>query len=121
MKTYNEFLNETKSKENIESQLAEFFTNTKNIDDKKVHEFAESLGLEYSQFENYVYKELADFFQSWLYAMANKKPNIDPKQLSMGIKVEHEHVKSKLLATKIAKDHLTEDSTYYTKLKTIEK
>ena len=53
--------------------------------------------------------------------MANKKPNIDPKQLSMGIKVEHEHVKSKLLATKIAKDHLTEDSTYYTKLKTIEK
>ena len=120
MKTYNEFLNEAKTKENIEEKLAEFFTNTKNIDDKKVHTFAESIGLEHSEFENYIYKQLNDFFQSGLYSKATKKPNIDSKQLKMGISVEHEHVKSKLLATKIALDHLTENPNYYTKLKTIE-
>jgi len=39
------------------------------------------------------------------------------KQLSKGIKVEHEHTKNKLVAEKIALDHLNEDLNYYNKLK----
>jgi len=39
------------------------------------------------------------------------------KQLSKGIKVEHEHTKNKLVAEKIALDHLNEDLKYYSKLK----
>jgi hypothetical protein len=39
------------------------------------------------------------------------------KQLSKGIKVEHEHTKNKLVAEKIALDHLNEDLKYYNKLK----
>jgi hypothetical protein len=39
------------------------------------------------------------------------------KQLSKGIKVEHEHTKNKLVAEKIALDHLNEDLNYYKKLK----
>jgi hypothetical protein len=43
--------------------------------------------------------------------------NIDPKELEMGKKIEHEHTKDDALATKIAMDHLKEDPKYYTKLK----
>lgn len=39
------------------------------------------------------------------------------KQLSKGIKVEHEHTKNKMVATKIALDHINEDLKYYNKLK----
>ena len=39
------------------------------------------------------------------------------KELSKGIKVEHEHTKNKLVAEKIALDHLNEDLKYYSKLK----
>lgn len=43
--------------------------------------------------------------------------NVDPKELEMGKKIEHEHTKDDALATKIAMDHLKEDPKYYTKLK----
>jgi len=43
--------------------------------------------------------------------------NIDPKELEMGKKIEHEHTQDDALATKIAMDHLKEDPKYYTKLK----
>lgn len=43
--------------------------------------------------------------------------NIDPKELEMGTKIEHEHTKDDALARKIAMDHLAEDPHYYTKLK----
>jgi len=42
------------------------------------------------------------------------------KQLSMGIQVELEHTDDPSMAAEIAKDHLTEDPDYYTKLKKIE-
>lgn len=42
-------------------------------------------------------------------------------QVEMGLKVEMEHTDSKTKAKEIVIDHLTEDSKYYTKLKTIEK
>lgn len=48
------------------------------------------------------------------------KLNIDevnPTELSMGVKVEMEHTKDKNKAIDIAMDHLAEDPIYYTKLK----
>ena len=44
----------------------------------------------------------------------------DAEQLKMGIKVEKEHTSSTLIAKLIAKDHLKEDPTYYTKLRKME-
>lgn len=41
----------------------------------------------------------------------------DPHELEMGIKTEMEHTKDEAMAREIAKDHLTEDPHYYTKLK----
>ena len=42
---------------------------------------------------------------------------VDPKQLSMGIKVEMEHTTDRAEAKKIALDHLKKDSKYYSKTK----
>ena len=47
----------------------------------------------------------------------NIMENIDPKEIEMGTKHEHEHTKDDALARKIAMDHLKEDPHYYTKLK----
>lgn len=41
--------------------------------------------------------------------------------LEKGIKVEKEHTKNRLVAKKIALDHLDEDLNYYTKLRKIER
>lgn len=46
--------------------------------------------------------------------------DFDPDQLKKGIEVEKEHTKSNLIAKLIAKDHLKEDPTYYTKLEKME-
>jgi hypothetical protein len=42
--------------------------------------------------------------------------DFDRKELSKGKKVEREHTKSKKKAGEIARDHLTEDKKYYSKL-----
>ena len=44
----------------------------------------------------------------------------DAKELAMGIKVEHEHAKSDIIAKLIAKDHLTELPDYYSRLEKME-
>lgn len=46
--------------------------------------------------------------------------NFDPAQLEKGVAVEMEHTSDPDLAREITKDHLTEDPTYYDKLKQIE-
>lgn len=60
-----------------------------------------------------------DFEQAGLfnqYGLAN----VDPKELEMGIKVEMEHTTNKEIAKRIALDHLTEISNYYTLLAEME-
>lgn len=54
--------------------------------------------------------------------LADNRPDedFDSDQLQMGIKVEMEHTNDYALAKEIAKDHLSEDPKYYTKLKKIE-
>ena len=50
--------------------------------------------------------------------LADNKPSssFNKKELSKGKKVEKEHTGREDLAQEIAKDHLTEDPHYYTKL-----
>lgn len=51
-----------------------------------------------------------------------KKPSdFDKAKLAEGVKVEMEHTSDRSIAISIAMDHLTEDTNYYQKLKTIEK
>lgn len=51
---------------------------------------------------------------------ADTKQPATPQALSQGAKVEAEHTSSPAVAKEIAKDHLTEDPTYYDKLKKME-
>lgn len=51
----------------------------------------------------------------------NQKIQYDPKQVSIGIKIEKEHTNDPKVAETIAKQHLAEDPQYYTKLKKMEK
>jgi hypothetical protein len=53
----------------------------------------------------------------------NKVPEdvFDPKELAMGIKIEHEHTNDPVTAEKIAKDHLSEFPDYYSRLTKLEK
>lgn len=44
-----------------------------------------------------------------------KKCKFNPRELKIGIKIEHEHSKSNRVATRIAKQHLCEFPNYYTK------
>jgi len=44
----------------------------------------------------------------------------NPKRLTIGTEVELEHTSDRLLAAKIAKDHLQEDPDYYSKLDIVE-
>ncbi len=56
--------------------------------------------------------------------LAKKYKTTLPKvmvQLNKGIKTEGEHTKNKLVAKKIALDHLAEDLFYYEKLRKIER
>ena len=46
--------------------------------------------------------------------------DFDPDQLKKGAKVEMEHTDNEAVAREIAKDHLTEDPAYYTKLAKME-
>lgn len=55
--------------------------------------------------------------------LAHGKPasSFNKAQLQKGTKVELEHTNSKIVARDIAKDHLVEDSRYYTHLEQMEK
>lgn len=44
----------------------------------------------------------------------------DPKQLKMGIEIEHEHTTNRGVAEIIAKQHLAENPRYYSELKKME-
>lgn len=50
----------------------------------------------------------------------NTDIDYDPEQVKMGIEVEKEHTNDPKIAETIAKQHLEEDPTYYTKLKKME-
>lgn len=45
--------------------------------------------------------------------------SFNQKELQLGIKTELEHTRSIIVAKLIAKDHLSEDPMYYTKLKKV--
>jgi hypothetical protein len=50
-----------------------------------------------------------------------KQVKFDPKQLAIGKKVEMEHTTDEKVALEIARDHLTEDPEYYTRLRKMER
>lgn len=46
--------------------------------------------------------------------------DVDPEELKMGIQVEYEHTSNEFISKRIALDHLSECSDYYTRLEKME-
>lgn len=95
--------------------IVEFFTGKKFVDDDDyIHPWAEKLGVHASVLESKIY----EFIRSFLAEGESKgfKGTYDPVELALGVKVEMaDHTTNVVIATKIAKDHLSTDPKYYTK------
>jgi hypothetical protein len=104
----------------IQEKIIAFLKKDPSPKDEDFHKFIEKLGKEHSIGEQAAYRLLGSIVAA---GMSNKgeKKKIDPEQLAMGIKVEMEHTANKLIAEKIARDHLTEFPDYYTALDEMEK
>jgi len=108
----------------MENALVNFFVSHPFPDDDDIHSFAEKSGYDTEQVEAGAYR-LATFFAQFMRdGRANEngfeKKEADPKELKMGIEVELEHTPNRLVAERIALDHLAEVKDYYTRLKKME-
>jgi hypothetical protein len=104
----------------IQEKIIAFLKKNPNPKDEDFHKFVERLGKEHSIGEQAAYKLLGSVVAEGLSNKGEKK-KINPEQLAMGIKVEMEHTSNKIIAEKIARDHLTEFPDYYTALAEMEK
>ena len=102
----------------IHDKIIKFLMTNPHPKDEAIHSMGEKLGIEPDRFEEQVYMILGELITGGRSKGFNGK--YDPKELKMGIAVEAEHTNSKLIAEKIAKDHLAEIPDYYTRLKKME-
>jgi len=100
-------------------KLIKWFTENPYPDDKKVHAFAEKIGMNEHVLEGHIYGIISSVLSEG--KSKGKEIKHDPKELEMGIKVEMEHTACPTISRKIALDHLVEISDYYTRLAKMEK
>ena len=124
-KTFKEFQINEQMPENkgwIRKKLIDFFTNTKDMNDDKVHELADKLKISPHDLETQIYSILVDFFQYGKYnqAIKEREVHINQEELEVGIRFEMEHTVDTNIARRIALDHLCDCSNYYTLLQKME-
>ena len=102
----------------IRAEIIKFFKSNPQPTDDQMHGLADRLKLDPSELETLVYSILSDIISGGL--SHGKDTPVDPKELAMGIKTEAEHTSDTEIAEKIARDHLTEDPKYYSKLQVME-
>ena len=100
-------------------QLIKWFLENPYPDDKKVHAYAEKIGMNEHELEKHIYAIISSILS--VGNSKGKEIKHDPKQLEMGIKVEMEHTSCPTISRKIALDHLVEIPDYYTRLDKMEK
>jgi hypothetical protein len=139
MKRYKPLLREENSlsrlnKPELVDKLIEFFkANPYPQDDSGIHKFAESLGIDADELEIYCYAIISCFITGGNFNKSGKKAeDFDPKEIETGIDIEKEHTDytnenpvvkhiAKYMQKRIAMDHLSEFSNYYTLLVEMEK
>jgi len=110
-----------KKAEDHENAIIKFFKENPSPPDKDVHALADQLGLDAHSFEEQIYKLLGKLVgQAPGKHIDSPDEDFDADELAMGIEVEKEHTDDEALAKEIAKDHLSEISDYYTRLKAME-
>lgn len=120
------FIKYLKESKDVSTELLDFLQ--KNIDpsDNEIHSLAEKLNVEPDDLDAMIYSLSTDFWANGRYNEKGKNIQFDEKELAAGIKVEMEHTSNKIMAERIAKDHLTEipgtgkGDGYYSLLKKME-
>lgn len=102
----------------LHEKIIRWFIENPKPEDSKVHALAKSMGIDPDEFEGHIYMILSDLIHEG--RSKDFKGKYDPKELTMGIEVEKEHLPYPSIAEKIAKDHLAELPDYYTRLKKME-
>jgi hypothetical protein len=115
----------TVKKTNLKSDIIDFFIQNTNPNDAKLHSWAEKMGHDTHQVETEIYKFATLFIKFLTGGRANSKKftekDANKKELAMGIKVESEHITDTETQKRIALDHLSENSAYYSALAKMEK
>lgn len=113
---------DSKEGEDIRDKLVKFFKDNPNPSDSKLHDFADSIGIDPDEVEKYVYQLISGLLAKGKSYKNKVTPDkVDPKELAMGLEVEKEHTDDPDLTQKIALDHLAEIPDYYTRLDKMEK
>lgn len=111
--------------DDISMAVVKFLAENPNPSDEKFHKWADEQGIEHPTAEAAAYRLASDFAFFLLSGRANKEgvtaKDVDQNELSMGIAVEMEHTECRLIAERIALDHLAELKNYYSLLKKMEK
>jgi hypothetical protein len=139
MKRYKPLLREENSlsqldKPELVDKLFQYFKeNPYPLDHEGFHKFAESLGMEADDLEIYGWAIISCFVTGGNFNKSGKKEeDFDSKEIEIGIDIEKEHTDytnenpvvkriANFMQKRIAKDHLSEFSNYYTLLKEMEK
>ena len=108
----------------IEKEIISFFEKNQNPSDAVLHKWAEKNGFDVHKVEEIVYKLASKYVLFLTGGRSNEKgaseKDVNKKELAMGIKVESEHIDDLETQKRIAIDHLSEISDYYTRLKKME-
>ena len=114
----------TAKERELRDNIIKFFKKNQNPKDSELHEWVEKNKYNVHEVETEIYKFATFFVNFYADGRANKEgfkeSDADPKELAMGIEVEYEHTTDKGVSKRIALDHLSELSDYYTRLAKME-
>ena len=113
-------LSEQENSKDVQTAIINFFKKNKKPSDDQIHGLASELNMNPHRFEEEVYNLLGSLVGGVGRHQDSPDDKFDPKELKMGIDVEKEHTDSPAIAKEIAKDHLAECSTYYSRLAKME-
>ena len=94
------------------------FLSNSNLDSGKLLKFCDYMKISLRDFSSIMFHLLSDLLAEG--ESINFGGEYDGRQLEMGVLVEMEHTTNKMIAEKIAKDHLAEIPDYYTRLHIME-
>jgi hypothetical protein len=110
-------------KNKLQAMIINFFTKYDKPTDNMIHAFAKKIDVDKEKLENEIYELLSAFLYNGEYnnqTRSGKRIKLDKGQLQKGIDVEYEHTNNKLIAQRIAIDHLAELVDYYNRLEKME-
>ena len=111
--------------QDLGEKVTEFLKANPNPSDDDLHAWAEGEGLEVDEVEEEAYKlatKFVNFMSGGKAAEAGiTEEDVDPEELKRGIAVEMEHTDDEGIARKVALDHISEFSDYYSALDEMEK